>query len=113
MYSVNRSIALIIPKQPFVDWANQLPGPDFKVSLEVLQKECLAVLIPDYDTEDEAKAYVNDLYEEIFEEELFGWCTEEARWPKERTPDLFWRWFDVNFHSRVIDPYEDPIEKEK
>ena len=113
MYLINRSIAIIIPKQPFVDWANQLPDSEPKVSLEELQEECTAVLIPDYNTEDEAKSYVEELCEDIFELELFNWCAEEGRWPQERTKELFWKWFDVSFHSMVFDPYEDPIEKEK
>jgi hypothetical protein len=98
VYLINRSIAIIIPKQPFVDWANQLPDSEPKVSLEELQEECTAV---------------EELCEDIFELELFNWCAEEGRWPQERTKELFWKWFDVSFHSMVFDPYEDPIEKEK
>ena len=113
MYLINRSLAIIIPKQPFVDWANQLPDGDLKVSLKDVQEECTAVLIPDYDTEDEAKAHIDDLYKDIFEEELFSWSTEENQWPQERTKELFWRWFQVTFHSMVFDPYEDPVEKEE
>ena len=113
MYLINRSLAIIIPKQPFVDWANQLPGPELKLTLKDVQKECQAVLIPEYDTEDEAKEYINDLYEDIFAQELFSWTTEESEWPQERTKELFWRWFEVTFHSMVFDPYEDPIEKEE
>jgi len=33
MYTINRSIAIIKPRQPFVDWANQLPDADRKIGL--------------------------------------------------------------------------------
>ncbi|MCI0404776.1 MAG: hypothetical protein L0209_01665 [candidate division Zixibacteria bacterium] len=113
MRTINRSLAIIIPKQPFVDWANQLPDADFKVSLDDLQEDCLAILIPEYDTKDEAKAYIDELSEDLFEELLFDWCTEEAWLPQERTKELFWQWFEVALHSVVIDPCENPIKKDE
>ena len=113
MYSINRSIAIIRPKQPFVEWANQLPDADFKVSVDELQNDCLVILIPEYTTNEEAKECINELYEDIFEEELSGWCTNESWWPKKRTQEMFWQWFNVEFHSVVMDPYEEPIEKER
>jgi hypothetical protein len=113
MYSISRSIAIIRPKQPFVEWANQLPDADFKVSLGELQNDCLVILIPEYETDEEAKEYINELYEDIFEEELCGWCTNESWWPKNRTQEMFWQWFEVELHSEVKDSYEDPIEKEE
>lgn len=50
--------------------------------------------------------------EYLFDEELWGLCTNEDWWPKERTQKMFWQWFDVEFHSMVSDPYDLPIEKE-
>ncbi|MGB7291539.1 MAG: hypothetical protein WBD99_05155 [Thermodesulfobacteriota bacterium] len=113
MYTINRSIAIIKPKQPFVDWANQLPDAEWKVSLDNFKVDCLAILIPEYGTDDEAKEYIAEIYEDIFEEELFGWCTEESWWPQNLTQEMFWEWFDVELHSTVIDPYMDPIVKEE
>lgn len=113
MYTVNRSVAIIKPKQPFVDWANQLPDAKSKVSLDDLNRDCLAILIPEYDTDEEAEEYINEIYDDIFEEELFCWCTEESWWPQSRTHEMFWQWFEVDLHSIVMDPYMDPIVKEK
>ncbi len=113
MDTVNRSLAIIKPKQPFVDWANQLPDADFNVLLADLRKDCLAVLIPEYDTDNAAEGYIDELWEGIFEDELYGWCTKESWWPRERTRELFSQWFDVEFHSMVVDPCEEPIEKEE
>ena len=57
--------------------------------------------------------FANDMWEDLFEEKLLGWSTNENWWPKERTEEMFWEWFNVEFHSMVIDPYEDPIKKER
>lgn len=78
MYSINRSIAIIRPKQPFVDWANQLPDAEIKSSLYDFNTDCLAILLPEYNTEEEAIRYINKIYEDVFIEELYGWCTEDA-----------------------------------
>jgi hypothetical protein len=113
MYTINRSIAIIRQKQPFVDWANQLPDAELKSSLDDFKTDCLAILIPDYDTDEEAEGYINEIYEDIFIEELYGWCTEEAWFPQDRTNEMFWEWFEVELHSIVMDSSIDLIEEEE
>ena len=113
MYTINRSIAIIKLKQPFVDWANELPDAKFKSSLDDFKTDCLAILIPDYDTDEEAEGYINDIYEDIFIEELYGWCTEELWFPQDRTNGMFWQWFEVKLHSIVMDSSTEPIEEEE
>jgi len=109
MHIIDRSIAIIKPKQPYVDWANQLPDANSEVSLDDFQRDCFALLIAEYDTEEEAREHINEMWEDLFEEKLLGWSTNEDWWPEERTKEMFWEWFDVEFHSMVIDPYEDPF----
>jgi hypothetical protein len=112
MPPINRSVAIIRPKQPFVDWSNQLPDGGPKVSLDNFRHNCTVILIPEYDTHRQTKSYINQIYEDIFEEELWGWCTEESWWPKDRTKELFWQWFEVELHSIVLDSLDESIEKE-
>jgi len=66
MQTINRSVSIIKPKQPFTDWANQLPDAEGKTSLEDLKNDCLAILIPNYETDDEAKKYINEMAEGYF-----------------------------------------------
>lgn len=112
MQTINRSVAIIRPKKPFIDWTNQLPDAEHKTSLDDFKDDCLAILIPNYGTNDEAKEYINEMAEDILEEELFSWCTHEPWFPKNQTKEMFWKWFEVEFHSIVVDPYEEPIQKE-
>jgi len=113
MRHINRGVAIILPKQPYVDWANGLPDAGFSVTLDDVRHDALAVLILDFDTDEEARRYIDDLAEEIFEYKLWDWCTNENWWPSDRSKARFWEWFDVAVHSEVLDPYEDPIEKEE
>lgn len=102
-----KSIAIIKPKQPFVDWANQLSSSkEAQVTLDTFKDDNTAILIPPYDDETEARRYISKYCEELFEQELYGWCTNEDRWPKNRTKKMFWQWFAVEFHSMVYDTYD-------
>jgi hypothetical protein len=112
-YAINRSVAIIRPKQPYVDWANQLPDANRKTSLSDLQEDCTVILVPEYDNDDDAKKYIDKIARDILENELFSWCTNEDWWPQNRTKAMFWKWFDVELHSEVIDPSEEPIMKEE
>jgi len=113
MYTINRSIAIIRIKQSFVDWANQLPDAEFKSSLDDFKTDCLAVLIPDYDTDEEAVVFINEIYEDIFTQILSDWSIEESWWPQDRTNEKFWQWFEVELHSIVMDSSTEPIEEEE
>ena len=113
MYNVNRSVAIIRPRQPFVDWANSLPDASSPVTLDFFKDDNLVILIPEYEIPEEAEYYVSELWEDLFEQKLWDWCTNDAWWPTERTVEKFWKWFDVEYHSVVLDPYDDPIDKEE
>jgi hypothetical protein len=110
MHEINRSLAIIKPKQSYIKWVNSLPDADREFSSDVFQEDCTAVLIAEYDTIKEARAHINKIWRDIFEYELAGWSTDEAWWPQERTQKMFWQWFGVEFHSMVFDPYQDEIK---
>ena len=112
MKSVNRYVAIIKPKQPFIDWANQLPDAEEKITISELQTDCLAILIPESDKEEHSNASINSLADSLFEEELEGWCIHEPWWPQNRTKEMFWEWFEVEIHSVVMDAGKGPIRKE-
>ncbi|MGC9964977.1 MAG: hypothetical protein ABSE08_06205 [Syntrophobacteraceae bacterium] len=112
MKSINRNIVIIKAKEPFLDWLRKLPDPDTEITLEFLRSDCLSFLIPETSSEDEVFAWIGKHYEAIFEAELFSWHTLEQHWPKSRTFAKFKDWFDVEFHSEVIDLVDLPIVKE-
>ena len=103
MYEINRSIAIVKPKSPYIKWANSLPNADREFSVDVFQKDCTVILIPEYETTKEARAHINNIWEEIFEQELRAWSTNKVWWPQQRTQTVFWQWFSIEFHSTVYD----------
>lgn len=73
MKTINRYVAIIKPKQLHVDWINQLPEIEDKLTLEDLQSDCTAILIPEFDQPEDSKAFMNSMAESLFAEELAGW----------------------------------------
>jgi len=105
---VNRSLMLVIFRQPYVDWANQLPDRserEFKEphTLENMTNEPTAYLVPEIFDDDELDAFLERMWIPIFEKELASWTIDEALWPKKRTFKMFTEWFEIGFSSMVFD----------
>lgn len=112
MYSINRCVAIIKPKQPYLDWAHSLPDETSRFTLDELRSDCTAILLPEYDLEEDGHALIREIYSEIFEMELRAWYTDDNRWPENRDYKTFLEWFDIEYHSIVVDPLDEEIQKE-
>ncbi len=112
MHTINRFIAVIKPKQPFLDWLKSQPDWDLDTTLKELGDDCNAFLIPEYDTVEQAMRYIERQHKYIFELHLFDWYTDESTWPEKRTLSVFRDWFDVEIHSVVYDMVDEHILRE-
>jgi len=57
----------------------------------------------------EAKLKAQSAYLEVFENELYGWHTDESEWPANRDLETFRQWFTIELHSVVEDLCDDQI----
>ena len=97
MRSVNRLAIVVRPKPAFFQWAQSLEGPSIN-----MEPWCSVYL---------AWASENELptttlrrhFNEVFEEQLLGWSTDESEWPPRRTLAMFQEWFDVALGDMVFD----------
>jgi hypothetical protein len=111
MFIINRSVAIIRPKQPFVDWANTIvDGEQYSVS--DFSTDCSVILLPVTDSDEEAEAFIKDIFKDAFEMELSSWVVDDEMWPENITYEMFLDWFEVEYHSMVFDSLKDDIEKE-
>ncbi len=94
-FNITEKLVIIKPKQPFLDWLKTQPDWDNNITLDDLRSDCNTLLIPEYDSDEEAMQYIEQNFEAIFELELFGWYTDESIWPENLTLYLFRRWFDI------------------
>ena len=103
MRRVKRTAVIVIPKQPYIDWANSMddvkiddhPSPEHTIYL------CLVEDITDYVVD--AVEMIKPHFEFIFEEELNSWHRLESDWPRNRDLATFLEWFEIQIHSLVID----------
>ena len=113
MYEVNRSIAVLKPKQTYLDWLRQASVDEpIKLTLEELRRDSTAVLIPAFDSPEEALDFVYQNYRELFEIELGDWFQDESVWPQNRNLRLFKAWFEVEVHAFVLDMVDEEEDGE-
>jgi hypothetical protein len=97
---INRSVLIVRPKQPFLNWAE---GLDDSGLLPDVGGEQTVYLIPEFDGNEDAQAIIEKVYLEVFENELWGWHTDESAWPANRDFETFREWFTIELHSVVED----------
>jgi hypothetical protein len=113
MDAINRSAVIVMPAQPFLNWLHRVDPTSAELSLEDLRREPTIYLLPEYDTEEEARGYRREYCSEIFEEQLDGWYRVPPVWPVDRTFDTFIRWFECSFHSVLVDLCDEPLMRDE
>jgi hypothetical protein len=103
---------LPLPVQFLAALARDLVGADTEVFPTVswvatFHDDSHAYLLPEFEMVDDQVAILAEFYDEIFEQELTAWCTDEKTFPAKRTLPMFEEWFDVEFHSTVLDMIDD------
>ncbi len=110
---VNRMAVILRYKEPAVRWINEAdPRPrDVPFTLAEVNEEGTVYLISDDDgdTSDTVELWVKRNYKLLFEMELEGWYTKPELWPKVRSLKVFREWFDVEYHTVLIDTVGGPI----
>lgn len=102
MYIVDRSAAVLKPRQPFLDWLTHLPDNDIELSLDEIRSDCTVVMIPEVTEPEDGIAHIDDIADKLFEMELASWVADESLWPQKRNLKLFWEWFDVEDRKSVV-----------
>ena len=103
---LNRSVLIVWPKQPFLDWAAKLDDSGLVPDAD---DEGTAYLIPNFESDKEAWEILEEIYPEVFENELWDWHTDESAWPQNRDFEMFRQWFEIELQSVVKDLCDDAI----
>jgi hypothetical protein len=114
-YVVERSIVVLKPKQPFLEWINNTlaTSSDTLLDLQSVRIDCNSYLIPEVNEIESGVAYVDEIYESLFQMELASWSEEQEFWPQELTLKMFWEWFDVEISPTLIDVSGEDSDSEK
>lgn len=114
MRVVNRTAISLIGEAPFVEWTQANDADAVKGTLTVARAKPYgtAVLLPEFELEEDILEWVEDNFSWLFEFQLASWTDDENLWPADRDLKLFHEWFRVDIHSVVVDAGEDDIEGE-
>ncbi len=111
MNLINRTALIVIPKQPYIDWANSLDD-GVKLNINNPRYEYSLYLIDNVVREADVERVLKQYYVEIFEQELEAWHLKKEDWPKQRGFQTFKRWFELKICSMVLDLCRERIELE-
>ncbi len=113
MKLLNRSAFVVLPKQPFVDWTNQLDvdadGLHQTLSLDEQRREGTVYLIAEVVLESDFNQQLEQSWLSIFQNELSAWDELGDHWPQKMSFDVFRQWFDVYPQIMAIDLCEKPL----
>lgn len=109
MQSINRTALTLVPKQPYITWANSFE--DGEVYSEGEHFASTYLISDDYD-EFNYEKYLKKDFAQLFENELEAWMTDPDMWPTNRTYKEFKKWFDVICSDIVWDCGEGDITQE-
>lgn len=110
MSLINRSVVIVVAKQPFIDWVNATLSDN--VTLEEANTGSPAFLIEDFESDEDLHQAVYDEWAVYFETWLESWVPDANQWPKHRTLDMFKEWFDIALHPMVFDRLDEPVTHE-
>lgn len=109
----NRSLLLIFPKMPMVEWARNTPTKDsFKGSDEEIAEMLSFSFLVDEEDDPNLTQIVQKHFGTIFDHALEDWYVDRKTWPKINFK-TFNDWFEVRFMDEVCDLCETNFEVEK
>jgi hypothetical protein len=109
MRTLNRSLLVVTPKQPFLDWLHRVDPTSKDITLAELTSEPSVYLFPESETDEGLMRNLRKFCAEIFVEELDAWYRDEEVWPEDRSFKVFRLWFDYKQHSLVFDLSDKPL----
>lgn len=75
------------------------------MSLADVNEDRTVYLVSDatVDSPDSFRRWLRRNYKALFEMELEGWYTDPDLWPANRSFAVFFAWFEVEYHSVIVD----------
>ena len=102
-FTLNRTVVLLVPKQPFLDWLNNVDPDDQTLTVDDLRDDNEVFLIPQFADNSDSEKWVEKRWDFLFEHMLMGWVEDEMAWPQDRSLAMFREWFDIEIHTMAWD----------
>ena len=108
-FTLNRTVVLLVPKQPFLQWVNDADPDEQALTLADLCEDNEVFLIPQLNDDQESIQWVEKRWSILFEHMLAEWVIDETVWPQKRTLNMFREWFDIEIHTLAWDLADEPL----
>ena len=103
MEAVNRFALIVRPKRRFMEWANALESGGRPLTQDELAGYSEVYLLDATDPDADREEVIDTYADEIWEQQLSGWWTDDSEWPKNRTPHTLRDWFEMTLVDMVFD----------
>lgn len=113
LFSINRNALVIRPTREMINWVNTIM-PDDPIEYEeaILHDGLDIFLIPDFDSTEEALAWIEENFEDFLAYALEDWCEDETLWPAPLDWALFEKFLDYSIQSVVVDTVDEEEDDE-
>lgn len=108
-FTLNRTVVILGPKQPFLDWLNDVDPDDAALNEEDIREDNEVFLIPQFNDISDSEKWIEKRWSFLFEHMLMGWVEDEALWPEDRSLAMFRDWFSIEVHTMVWDLSEEQL----
>src|SRR5581483_7213625 len=104
MRLVNRTAISVVGAQPYLDWIRQTDATGDRETITVARATPFgtAVLLPEFELEEDVQEWVEENAGWLFEFQLSAWSDDESTWPATRDLATFRQWFRVDVHNVVV-----------
>ena len=114
---IDRGAILLKHRDPAIRWINDADpyDEDPGITRQDLRQDRTVYLVSPQDADGDAavRRWIESNYQALFESELSGWYTDPKLWPEPRTLETFDEWFDVEYHSMIVDTIDGEIREEE
>ena len=110
MFFVDRSAVVLKPTQVFLDWLKSTDDNMPDLTVAQLRTNCSVFLVPVFDQPEQAVAYFDERYKQIFVAELASWVSDTSMYPKDLSLENFWKFFELDVHDMVLDLVDAELE---
>lgn len=105
---INRTAVILKYKAPAIKWINEIElqqGDKNLTSEEDVNSndQNIYLISEDENTPESTYIWCEQNYKILFMTELEDWYIDKKLWPNELSYKLFNQWFDINWHSTIID----------
>ena len=108
--TINRAALIVRPKQPYIDWANNVDDDGPKAILDDLREQPSIYLVESIDFLEDFDLLIDETWEWIFKEQLNGWMRDPKLWPHGLTREIFLEWFDCELSTMIWDMLKGKIK---